>query len=292
LAPAGWPLAALDGQLAEAIFGSAGVPESEGLDLPGIVAAAAAGEVDALLVGGLEVSDLPDPIAASKALEAAKVVALQVRRDAISPWADVILPVAPPQEKAGTFINWEGKLKPFPQVLTSLALPDGKVLQALAGQLGFTQPIGDIATAHSRLARLGRPERRAEPPKVRPPFPAASADSDQAVLSTWRYLVDDASGLDGDERLAQCAPAPVARLSPATAQALGLRTGDSLDISTALGTISLPLVIDDLVDGVVHLPTKSPGSWVLAKLGATSGDLVSVAPGTRPSQAKRKEAQS
>jgi NADH-quinone oxidoreductase subunit G len=96
LAPAGRVLPELTTEEAQTIFG--GSPELEpGLDLPAIIAAAATGQIDTLLIGGLEVADLPDPKAASAALEAAKVVALQVRGDEVRAWADVILPVAPPQ---------------------------------------------------------------------------------------------------------------------------------------------------------------------------------------------------
>ncbi|MDR2348687.1 MAG: (2Fe-2S)-binding protein, partial [Bifidobacteriaceae bacterium] len=101
-----------------------GQPPSGGLDVNQMIAAAAAGEIDALLVGGLEVADMPDPRAAAEAFGRAKVVALNLRGGEASDYADVILPVAPPQEKAGAYINWEGRLRPFPQVLTSTALSD------------------------------------------------------------------------------------------------------------------------------------------------------------------------
>ncbi|MDR1188728.1 MAG: NADH-quinone oxidoreductase subunit G [Bifidobacteriaceae bacterium] len=277
LAPAGRMIEDLDADAAETVFGGA-LGLDPGLDLPGIIAAAAAGEIDTLLVGGLEVADLPDPKAASAAFEAAKVVALQVRGDAMRAWADVVLPVAPPQEKAGTFINWEGRMRPFPQVLTSTALSDAKVLQVLADALGFEARIGELATAHQVLRWLGEPPARPPAPAVAPVAAAAPA-SGQARLSTWRYLVDDSAGLDGEPHLAASAPAPRARVSAATAETVGVGPGDCLDVSTAVGTISLPVAIDDLPGDVVHLPAKSPGSWVGAVLAAVDGDLVDISAG-------------
>jgi NADH-quinone oxidoreductase subunit G len=47
-------------------------------------------------------------------------------------------------------------------------------------------------------------------------------------------------------------------------------------VRTERGTITLPLVIADLPDGVVWLPANSPGSQVRAILGAGHGDLVGV----------------
>ncbi|MDR2378660.1 MAG: NADH-quinone oxidoreductase subunit G, partial [Bifidobacteriaceae bacterium] len=274
LAPAGWALPGLTEEAAQAVFGGPVTGEG-GLDLPGVVAAAAAGEIDAVLTGGLELVDLPDPAAAARALKAAKVVALQVRGDAIAPWADVILPVAPPQEKAGTFVNWEGRPRPFPQILASTALPDRKVLAALAKRLGFDSRIGELAEAHAALARLGRPERRAPAPAVRPAARPAPGPG-QAWLSTWRQLVDDAAGLDGQPRLAASAPAPRAKLSAATAKAVGVAPGDRLKVATAAGAITLPVAIIEMLDQVVHLPTKSPGSWVRVLLAAADGDVVDI----------------
>jgi NADH-quinone oxidoreductase subunit G len=285
LAPAGRALGRLDQEEAKTVFGGA-LDLDEGLDLPGIIAAAQAGEVDTLLVGGLELTDLPSPRAAAQAFKAAKVVALQVRGEGISPWADVVLPVAPPQEKAGTFVNWEGRLRPFPQVLTSTALSDAKVLQALADRLGFEARIGELATAHQVLDWLGAPAERLPAPQVAPaekPIPAAG--SGEALLSTWHYLVDDAAGLDGEPNLAASAPAPRALLSEATAKAVGVAPGDQLEISTAAGSLTLPVAIDDqLADGVVHAPTKSPGSWVRVRLEAASGDTVRIAASAKEAQ--------
>ncbi len=53
--------------------------------------------------------DLPDPGAAPPALDAAGfVVSLEVRSSAVTERADVVLPVAPVAEKAGTFVELGG----------------------------------------------------------------------------------------------------------------------------------------------------------------------------------------
>ena len=64
----------------------------------------------ALVVGGVEPDDLPDPAAARAALDAVGfLVSLEVRASAVTERADVVLPVAPVAEKPGTFVNWEGR---------------------------------------------------------------------------------------------------------------------------------------------------------------------------------------
>ena len=85
-----------------------------GRDTTGILIRRASGELSALLVGGVDPGDLPDPALAEAALDAAGfVVSLELRHSAVTERADVVLPVAPAVEKAGTFVDWEGRARPF-----------------------------------------------------------------------------------------------------------------------------------------------------------------------------------
>src|SRR5690606_42125313 len=62
---------------------------------------AAGGELQALLVAGVEVADLPDPARAREALsEVGFVVSLELRPSEVTERADVVLPVAAVAEKA------------------------------------------------------------------------------------------------------------------------------------------------------------------------------------------------
>ena len=120
---------------------------------------------------------------------------------------------------------------------------------------------------------------RPAPPRVEPdetPAPAAG----QAILATWHQLVDLGALQDGDEHLAGTARPSVARMSKSTATALGVADGDAVAVSTERGAITLPAVlVDDMAEGVVWLPTNSPGSTVRRTLGVTAGAVVSVASG-------------
>jgi NADH-quinone oxidoreductase subunit G len=263
--------------LAGRLFGQA-EPPTGGLDLPGMIAAAAAGELEALVVGGLEVSDLPDPALGAKAFQRAKVIALQIRGGEVASYADVVLPVAPPQEKAGTYINWEGRMRPFPQVLTSTAMSDARVLQSVASKLGSKVNFSRLGQVHDVLAELGAASGKAPAPTQVAPQPTPALGEDEALLSTWHQLVDDAAGLAGEPYLAASAPVPFARLAAGTAAKYGLADGDRLAIATPCGEIQLPVAVVDMpFDNVVHLPTKSPGCWVAQTLGATHGSVVRLA---------------
>ncbi len=85
-----------------ALWGVAELPHRYGRDTAQIVEAAARGELQALLVAGVEVTDLPDPARARAALaEAGFVVSLELRPGEVTELADVVLPVAAVAEKAG-----------------------------------------------------------------------------------------------------------------------------------------------------------------------------------------------
>lgn len=61
------------------------LPDAPGRDTTAILAAAADGELEAVLVAGVELADLPDPELAQQSLGAAKfVVSMEVRRSAVT----------------------------------------------------------------------------------------------------------------------------------------------------------------------------------------------------------------
>jgi NADH-quinone oxidoreductase subunit G len=131
------------------------------------------------------------------------------------------------------------------------------------------------AAAAGELSRLGPHVGRAAPPAVPPVEPLRPAFG-QAVLATWRQLIDDSSLAVDEPALAGTARAAHVRCNRATADRLGLTAGAPATVRTERGTITLPVVIADLPDGVVWLPANSPGSHVRATLGAGHGDLVGV----------------
>ncbi len=253
------------------------LPSTPGRDTAGILAAAAGGELGALLVGGVEIADLPDPDAALVAIDAVPfVVSLELRESAVTDLADVVFPVAPVVEKAGSFVNWEGRIRPFQPSLSSNAAPDLRVLYTLADEIGVDLGLPDAAAAGEELARLGwwggpRPEA----PDVSAGI-AAEPQKGEALLTSWRMLLDSGRLQDGEPYLAGTARAPVVRLSPATAAEISAAEGDSVTVGTNRGEITLPLEITDMDDRVVWLPLKSPGSAVNRQLGVTAGAVVSI----------------
>ena len=264
-----------------AAWGSAALPTEAGRDTAGILAAAAAGELAALVVAGVEVDDLPDPQAAVAALEVVPfLVSLEVRTSAVTSRADVVLPVSAVTEKAGTFLDWEGRPREFAQVFRdALALSDARVLAMLADELDVAFGRGDVASLRAELSVLGPWEgERAAAPSVPAEAPVERA-AGEAVLATWRHLLDRGLLQEGDPYLAATARPTLARVSPATAASVGAVDGGELTVSTDSGSITLPLLVTAMPDGVVWLPAHSDGSSPRTALGAGDGDVVRIGGG-------------
>jgi NADH-quinone oxidoreductase subunit G len=262
----------------EAVWGT--VPAAAGRDLTAILQAARAGELDALVVGGVDPADCPDPELALDALDAVGfLVSLELRRSPVTDRADVVLPVAAAVEKSGTYLDWEGRARPFDLVLrTTGALPDGRVLHTLADELDTPIHLPDTASARAEIARIGVAA-------THPPTPSydgwarVQPQAGEAVLSTWHWLLDDGSLQDGEPHLAGTAKQVRLHLSAATAAEVGVVQGQLVQVSTERGSVELPLVVADLPDRVVWLPTRSPDAAVRRDLAAVSGDLVRLRPG-------------
>ncbi|MGH8962609.1 MAG: NADH-quinone oxidoreductase subunit G [Jatrophihabitantaceae bacterium] len=259
------------------------IPSRPGRDVDAILGAAADGSLAALVIGAVDPADVADPAVAEQALQRAGfIVSLEIRHSAVTARADVVLPVAPTAEKAGRYVTWEGRRRPFDRTLETSALTDGYVLDALAEELDVTLGLRTVTAARDELARLGGWDARPAAPSVAAFAPPAPADG-SIVLATWHELLDAGRAQDGDENLAGTVKPARAVLSAATAARAGVAAGASIAVSTDAGTIVVPVEIADVVDGVVWLPTNARGSAVRATLGATSGSVVRLTdPGAPP----------
>ncbi|MEU0540956.1 NADH-quinone oxidoreductase subunit G [Nocardia sp. NPDC005978] len=263
-------------------WGVQNLPTEPGRDTAAILASAPT--LGALLIGGVEVGDMPDPHAALTAIDAASfVVSLELRRSDISDRADVVFPVASAMEKAGTFLTWEGRHRQFDAALRdatvrreAMPMPEHRVLDAIAQEMNVRLGLPDVASARAELADLGAWDGPAPATPADPPQPPTLAASGTAVLASWRMLVDRGRLQDGEPNLAGTARPPVVRLSQATAAEIGATTGDPVTVNNDHGHITLPLVITEMPDRVVWLPMNSSGADVLVQLGTTPGHLVRI----------------
>ncbi|MGW9023683.1 NADH-quinone oxidoreductase subunit G [Streptomyces sp. NPDC055722] len=270
-----------------AAWGVAELPHRYGRDTGQIVEAAATGELRALMVAGVDVADLPDPARAREALSAVDfVVSLELRPGEVTDRADVVLPVAAVAEKAGTFLNWEGRARFFEaalkpdQMTRSVAPTDARVLQMLADAMDVHLGLPDLRTVRMELDRLGAwgGPRANNPLEIGGQLPRPAAG--EAVLAGHRLLLDLGRLQEGDDALAGTRHAARARVSAATAAEAGVKDGDTFAVTGPAGTVELPLQITEMPDRVVWLPLNSTGGGVASDTGALPGTLVRIGPAT------------
>ncbi|WP_030298039.1 NADH-quinone oxidoreductase subunit G [Streptomyces katrae] len=262
------------------------LPHRYGRDTGQIVEAAAGGELAALLVAGVEIADLPDPARALVALQEVFVVSLELRPGQVTDHADVVFPVAAAAEKAGAFINWEGRVRPFEaalkpdQMTRPLAPADARVLHMLADAADRPIALPDVHAVRREIDALGpwTGERAAGQSADTVPLPRPGAG--EAVLAGHRLLLDQGRLQEGDDALAGTRHEASARLSAATAAETGVKDGDVLAVTGPAGSVELPLRITEMPDRVVWLPLNSTGHGVLADTGAHPGTLVRIGPAT------------
>jgi NADH-quinone oxidoreductase subunit G len=269
-------------------WGKSSLPAAPGRDTTAMLTAAADGELGALVVAGVDPADLPDPRAALDAIEMAPfVVSLELRASAVTDRADVVFPVAAVAEKAGTFVNWEGRGGSFAEALKVPEVrTDLYVLGAIADQMDVHLGLPDAAAARAELAALGAWRgTRPEAPVMTTAWPSEPSARDldpsaglEVRLASWHQLLDSGRMQDGEPALAGTARPVVARMSAATAAEAGLADGDKVTVVTGHGSVTVPVELAPMADHVVWLPAAGlPGGATLhAELGAGHGAMVTL----------------
>ena len=185
-----------------------------------IVAGLVSGELGGLVVGGVDPDDTSDPAATRAALDAASfVVALELRETDVTRAADVVFPVAPVVDKAGTFVNWEGRLRSFDAVFSRPgSLPDLRVLAGISEELARSVTVSRSGSGLSpRPARRWR--RSAAGTVIAPLLPRSTPSPARALktkvaLASWKQMIDNGSLQDGEEHLRATARITVVAGSP------------------------------------------------------------------------------
>ncbi|WP_049564659.1 NADH-quinone oxidoreductase subunit G [Streptomyces sp. SBT349] len=272
-------------------WGLGALPERPARDTGKIVEAAAEGLIGALVVGGVDIADLPDPARAAAALdrvaESGFLISLELRPTEVTRRAHVVLPVAAVVEKSGTFLNWEGRSRPFTaaikpdQMTRRLVQTDARALNMLADAMDAHLGLPDVQTIRRELGSLA--DWRGDLPLGPTATPAdlPSPGEGEAVLAGHRLLLDQGTLQVGDKALAGTRHAAVARLSPATAREAGVEDGDPLSVAGPAGSLALPLAVtEEMPDRVVWIPLNSVGGGAYQDLGSVPGSVVRVSPVT------------
>ncbi len=278
LLPGGRPVADSAARVdVAAAWGVDSLPATPGRTTHQIIEALGNGDLDAVVVGGVDAHDLLNSTAALSAMKKGFVVSLEIATSSVTDVADVVLPVAAVTEKSGSFLNWEGRARAFDAAVSeSLNRSDVRILSALADVMGESIMLGTVSATAREISQLGKWDgaRVDFTPVAAGQAPAKSGD--QAILTSWRRLLDMGTMQRGEDNLAGTRRQTVAVISEKRAASAGVATGDQVRISNANGSITLPVLVEDIHDDAVWIPRNSFGSQALNALNAVHGELVTV----------------
>jgi NADH-quinone oxidoreductase subunit G len=190
----------------------------------------------------------------------------------------VVLPVAAVVEKSGSFMDWQGKVRGFePAVDQSLNRSDVRILSMLADEMGRPINLPSVKAARCELELIGRWDGQSTTMTSLQATGTSKVNYDEAIISSWRNLLDKGSLQDGEENLAGTARKSVVVISQSRAQSLGVDSGDMVRVSNNYGAVTLPCQIADIHNDSVWLPRNSTNSQLIRNLGVVSNSVVKVA---------------
>ena len=233
-------------------------------------------DLQAVLIGGVD----PMDISADAKVKLAKkfVVSLEIRQSDITDIASVVLPVAAVVEKSGSFLDWQGSARNFEAAVEqSLNRSDVRILSMLADEIGKPINLATVKSARNEFESIGNWDGSKNSMKPVAATSVINPSSDEAVLNSWRNLLDKGSMQDGEDNLAGTARKSVVVISPARAKALGVSENDLVRVSNDYGAITLPCSINEIEDSSVWLPRNSQSSQLIRNLGTVSNSIVKVA---------------
>jgi NADH-quinone oxidoreductase subunit G len=260
-----------------AAWGVDSLPANPGRTTHQIIEGLGNGDLDAVVVGGVDAHDLLNSTAALSAMKKSFVVSLEIATSSVTDVADVVLPVAAVTEKSGSFLNWEGRARAFDAAVSeSLNRSDVRILSALADVMGESIMLGTVSATAREIAQLGKWDGGRVDFAPVSPGQAPATSGDQAVLTSWRRLLDMGTMQRGEDNLAGTRRQTVAVISEKRAASAGVVTGDQVRVSNAHGSITLPVLVEDIHDDAIWIPRNSFGSQALTALNAVHGELVTV----------------
>ncbi|MBN3766650.1 NADH-quinone oxidoreductase subunit NuoG [Burkholderia sp. Ac-20365] len=224
--------------------------------------------------------DTANPAQALAALNQAEMVVVMSPFQTGAEYADVLLPIAPYTETAGTFVNAEGTVQMFNGVVRPLGdtRPGWKVLRVLGNLLGASG--FDYDTAEQvRVAALGdgdltpRLSNKTSASVARGNGAKAAEGTFERIADVPIYHADqlvrraESLHLTAAARAANSVGLPAALFDK-----LGLKEGDAVRVRQGDRSVQIPAVRDaNLAETVVRVSAATPAG---AALGSLFGELV------------------
>jgi NADH-quinone oxidoreductase subunit G len=242
------------------------------------------GNLKALVLLNVEPGlDFANGAAAMRALgKADTVIALTAFKSTADVDADVLLPITPFTETAGSFVNAEGRLQSFHGVVRPKgeARPGWKVLRVLGSMLGLAgfefNSSEDVLKEAAPLGQATVAERlnNARPAVLvqtwsapQGPGPASGAVSAQRVAHVPIYCTDATVRRSPALQATADAKQIAAQLGASLWSELGLQAGDRVEVTGDDGVAVLPALLDPtMAGGVVRVPAGHRNTATLGSM--------------------------
>jgi NADH-quinone oxidoreductase subunit G len=259
-------------------------PKSGAGDTSDILAAAAAGKIECLiLLGSDPLADVPDADLARRAIAGARsVIAIDTFLTLSSSQADVVLPAAAYGEKVGTTTNLEGRISNVAQKITpeGTSRPDWMIAAELSIAVGKDLDISSYADVHRMMienvpafapAKDARSVRH-DGVLMHHPHPVTLARSDSSIadhnsfkhrLVVSRKLYDGAQGTAKSPSLAPLAGVAGVYVHPLDRARIGVHNGVDVKVTSNRATLVLALhESEDVMIGTAWIPFNQLGADV------------------------------
>ena len=243
-------------------------PSATGDDTSEILRRAAAGGFDTIILLGADpLTDFPDTALVESALQqVSSLISVDTLLNFTSTGADVVLPAAATAtEVNGSFTNIEGRVSPIAQKVTSpgTARADWMIAAELAAQLGadlgfidldeLWAEINNVSPLHAELSMATISAAESEGvllvgSSVSSPTVSTSlrgAATGGIELAVHRKMYDAGTILTYCPSLQDLSAGAKASMSTATADKVGVASGDEVTVSSEGGQVSLEVVVDD-----------------------------------------------
>jgi NADH-quinone oxidoreductase subunit G len=230
-----------------------------------------------LLLGVEAELDTHNPHQSVAAMKSAElVVAMSPYQHRATDYAQVMLPIAPFTETAGTFVSTEGAVQSFQGVVRPLgeARPAWKVLRVLGNLLGL-QGFDHDSAEDVRREALGEGEIVAGLDNRLRAFALGSAIGTRGpglerIAEVPIYAADAIVRRSRSLQRTRDAAPPVAWMNRALFEQLGMRDGDALRVRQGAGEALVDAAIDDrLPAGCLRLAAARPETAALGALYGT-----------------------
>ena len=203
--------------------------------------------------------------------QAATVIALTAfKGDAQLDYADVLLPIAPFSETAGSFVNMEGKLQAFNGVVRPMGetRPAWKVLRVLGNMLnlpGFE--FNSVEEVRTELLSLGDVQAVLGNQLTAVAANLVVSDALVRVGEVPMYQADAICRRAVSLQKTAAAAAPVIALNPQDIAKLGLEAGQSAIVNQGGADVRLSVIADATVaSGAVRVAAAHPATQALGGL--------------------------